>query len=129
MKMIFSFIFFLFISFSSISQQLIQKRLKISDAKTTFLIFDDKVDYFDIGSGDIGLKHTEKKNIIKLKAITTNFRETNLTVMTSNGHYYSFLLNYSANPDTLNYFLKNYYVTFLYSTHLYFYTSVCNHFL
>lgn len=89
------------------SQTIIQKRIPISDGKTTFLIFDDKVDYFDIGSGDIGLKKTEKDNIIKLKAIIANFRETNLTVMTANGQYYSFLLNFSNDPDTLNYFFKS----------------------
>ncbi|TXH79225.1 MAG: conjugative transposon protein TraN [Thiothrix sp.] len=95
------------IGFSSFSQKIIQRRITVSDAKTTFLIFDDKVDYFDLGSSDVGLKRTEKDNIIKIKAFMAGFRETNLTVMTSGGQYYSLLLNFSNNPDTLNYFFSS----------------------
>lgn len=95
------------IGFSSFSQNIIQRKIAVSDAKTTFLIFDDKVDYFDLGSSDVGLKRTEKDNIIKIKAFMANFRETNLTVMTAGGQYYSFLLNFSNNPDTLNYFFSS----------------------
>ncbi len=95
------------IALNVFSQNIIQKTIPVSDGKTTFLIFDDKVEYFDLGSGDVGLKKTDKDNIIKIKAILTNFRETNLTVMTSNGQYYSFLLNFKNDPDTLNYFFKS----------------------
>lgn len=107
MKKLVFLIFLCLTGLAAISQTLIQKRIPVSDGKTTFLIFDEKVDYFDLGSGDIGIKRTEKDNIIKIKAITSNFRETNLTVMTSGGQYYSFLLNFSNNPDTLNYFFSS----------------------
>jgi len=93
---------------SSSAQSLIQKNIYVSSSKTTFLIFDAKIDYFDLGSSDVGLKRADNKdNIIKIKAINEGFKETNLTVMTSNNQYYSFILNYSNNPDTLNYFLKS----------------------
>ena len=92
----------------SFAQGLIQKKIYVSSSKTTFLIFDSKVDYFDLGSSDVGLKRADsKENIIKIKAINEGFKETNLTVMTSNNQYYSFILNYSNSPDTLNYFLKS----------------------
>ena len=92
----------------SCAQGLIQKKIYVSSSKTTFLIFDSKVDYFDLGSSDVGLKRADNKdNIIKIKAINEGFKETNLTVMTSNNQYYSFILNYSNSPDTLNYFLKS----------------------
>ena len=92
----------------SFAQGLIQKNIYVSSSKTTFLIFDSKIDYFDLGSSDVGLKRADNKdNIIKIKAINEGFKETNLTVMTSNNQYYSFILNYSNSPDTLNYFLKS----------------------
>lgn len=92
----------------SFAQRLIQKNIYVSSSKTTFLIFDNKVDYFDLGSSDVGLKRADNKdNIIKIKAVNEDFNETNLTVMTSDGQYYSFIINYKNNPDTLNYFLKS----------------------
>lgn len=90
------------------AQKLTQKNIYVSTSKTTFLIFDSKVDYFDLGSNDLGLKRAENKdNIIKIKSKVENFKETNLTVMTSNNQYYSFILNYRNNPDTLVYFLQS----------------------
>lgn len=90
------------------AQKLTQKNIYVSSSKTTFLIFDSKVDYFDLGSNDLGLKRAENKdNIIKIKSKIENFKETNLTVMTSNNQYYSFILNYRSNPDTLVYFLPS----------------------
>lgn len=107
-KYVLSIVIYSFCGQLSFAQGLIQKNIYVSSSKTTFLIFDNKVDYFDLGSGDVGLKRADNKdNIIKIKAINEGFKETNLTVMTNNNQYYSFILNYRDNPDTLNYFLKS----------------------
>jgi conjugative transposon TraN protein len=102
---------FLILSFliplmTSAQQHLVKSRLKITDNKSTFLSFDSPVELHDIGSDDVVLKTTEKLNVVKLKG-RPSFKETNLTLTTANGQYYSFLLNYSPNPDTLIYFFTS----------------------
>jgi len=99
------FSFHLFLS-ASAQQKTIKKRLKITDNKSTFLSFDSPVEIHDMGSDDVVMKTTEKANLVKVKG-RANFRETNLTITTANGQYYSFLVNYSANPDTLIYFFES----------------------
>src|SRR5690606_3288293 len=61
---------------------------------------------FDYGSSDIGVQSTDQPNIIKLKAAKQNFPETNLTVMTGEDNFYSFIVRPNVNPDRLNYFFK-----------------------
>jgi len=78
--------------------------LEITDNKTTHLIFSSPVQYFDYGTQDVGVLETPEGNIIKVKAAVEHFLETNLTVMTSNNVFYSFLLRYNSNPKKLNYF-------------------------
>ncbi|MGB4776453.1 MAG: conjugative transposon protein TraN [Daejeonella sp.] len=84
----------------------INKKITVTTNKTTFLIFKSPVDYFDYGSPDIGVEQTDKKNILKVKAAKANFKETNLTVMTTDEQFYSIIVNYQEIPDTLNYILK-----------------------
>jgi len=70
---------------------------------TTNLIFPYPVEKADIGSGDlIAKKAGAKSNILFLKAGRKNFAPTNLSVYTSDGSFYSFIVKYSAAPDTLN---------------------------
>ncbi len=97
-----------FLNIPLFAQTLMQKNIYVSSSKTTFLIFDSKVDYFDLGSNDLGIKRADNKdNIIKIKSKAENFKETNLTIMTSKNQYYSFILNYRNNPDTLVYFFQS----------------------
>lgn len=81
--------------------------VKISDGKTTHLIFPTDVKYFDYGSEDVGVEETTEPNIIKVKAAVQNFPNTNLTVMTSDNVFYSFILEYDQSPKQLNYFIKD----------------------
>ncbi|MEC3881834.1 conjugative transposon protein TraN [Parapedobacter sp. 10938] len=78
----------------------------VSTNKTTHLVFEHPVTYFDYGSSDIGVQSTDQPNIIKLKAAKQSFPETNLTVMTGEDNFYSFIVKSSSNPDQLNYFFK-----------------------
>src|SRR5690606_38979464 len=81
--------------------------LKISEGKTTHLIFPSAVKYFDYGSVDVGVTETTEPNIIKVKAAISHFPQTNLTVMTDDNVFYSFMLEYMENPNVLNYFFKS----------------------
>lgn len=80
--------------------------VRISDGKTTHLIFPTDVKYYDYGSADVGVEETTEPNIIKVKAAIQNFQNTNLTVMTSDNVFYSFMLEYEYSPKELNYFIK-----------------------
>jgi conjugative transposon TraN protein len=95
---------FLLISLSGFSQILIPSySLSVGFQKTTNLIFPYRIEKADIGSGDvIGHKDPVLNNVLFLKAGRKGFPPTNLSVYTSDGKFYSFLVQYKENPDTLN---------------------------
>ena len=66
--------------------------LYISDQKTTHLVFPFPVTYVDLGSsGLIAAKATGAENIVRVKAASAGFPESNMTVLTSDGKLYSFV--------------------------------------
>lgn len=72
--------------------------LYVSDQKTTHLVFPSPVTYVDLGStGLIAAKATGSENIVRVKAATAGFGETNMTVL-SGGKLYSFVVNYQRSP-------------------------------
>jgi len=72
--------------------------------KTVHLIFPSEVSYFDVGSGDV---LAEKRNAtLKLVAKNENFAETNLTVVTMDNVWYTFLLDYQKDITQLTYFIR-----------------------
>ncbi len=77
--------------------------LSVTYRMTTNIIFPYGIKKADIGSGDvIGEKDNNLGNILFLKANRKNFLATNLSVYTTDGRFYSFILNYKDSPDTLN---------------------------
>jgi len=77
--------------------------LMVSTNKTSNLIFPFAIKSVDIGSADLlAQKANSIENVLQLKAARKNFEETNLSVITSDGKFYSFLINYSVNPGILN---------------------------
>lgn len=78
------------------------KSLKINYDKTLHLIFPNDIKYFNIGNENVaGDNPEEVKNILRLKANVRAFEgETNVSVVTSDGKYYLYLVAYS---DTLPY--------------------------
>jgi conjugative transposon TraN protein len=74
----------------------------ISDHKTTNLIFPGEVAGIDRGSRDILVqKAPVTKNIVQLKAGRVYFPETSLSVITTDGHLFSFLVDYATDPADL----------------------------
>jgi conjugative transposon TraN protein len=70
---------------------------------TTNIIFPYRIEKADIGSPDvIGHKPENLENVLLLKANRKNFVPTNLSVYTSDGKFYSFIVRYNSRPDTLN---------------------------
>ena len=77
--------------------------LSVTYQMTTNIIFPYRIEKADIGSPDvIGHKPENLENVLLLKANRKNFVPTNLSVYTSDGKFYSFIVRYNPRPDTLN---------------------------
>lgn len=90
------------------SSYIIPYNLEVTYSKTTQIAFPSAITSIDLGSKDIIVdKAVGVENILKVKANTKNFEETNLSVITNDGNLYSFLVNYTNNPSYLNIRLNN----------------------
>jgi len=77
--------------------------LSIACTKTTSIVFPYAIKSVDRGSLDILVQKAKGfENVLQVKAALACFTETNLTVITSDGKLYSFLLNYDEQPKVLN---------------------------
>ncbi|GAB3429743.1 conjugative transposon protein TraN [Niabella aquatica] len=77
--------------------------IAVSYHQTTNLIFPYTVKSVDIGSDAVvAQKAKGVENILQLKAVTEQFRPTNISVVTADGKFYSFVLSYADNPPNLN---------------------------
>lgn len=72
--------------------------LQLNDNKYLFIKFPAEINYADMGSYDLTAKKCLNK-ILKLKATTPHFDKTNLSVVTTDGKYYSFIVEYYSNPS------------------------------
>lgn len=78
------------------------ERLGITYNKTTTLVFPYSIKSVDKGSRDILVqKAGGVENVLQVRAAKQAFEETNLTVITSDGSLYSYILNYVLTPATL----------------------------
>jgi conjugative transposon TraN protein len=77
--------------------------LEITYNKTVNLIFPYEVKSVDKGSRELlAQKARGVENILQLKAASRDCQQTNLTVITSDGKLYSFVVSYSDEPSQLN---------------------------
>lgn len=82
--------------------------LEVSFQKTSHLIFPNKIVYVDVGSEFVIADKSEPtQNVLRIKADKKGFEETSLTIITENGMFYSFLVNYADNPEKLNISIGN----------------------
>ncbi len=101
-------IFLLFLNLKTFAQNakdsaINPARLTITYNKTTNLIFPYPIKSVDKGSRDILIqKAIGVENVLQLKAAKVGFDETNLTVITSDGSLYSYVLNYALIPTGIN---------------------------
>ncbi len=73
-------------------------RIEMNDTKYLFVKFPSEINYADMGSFDLMASKSQGK-ILKLKAEKPNFDKTNLSVVTTDGKYYSFIVEYNQNPS------------------------------
>jgi conjugative transposon TraN protein len=77
--------------------------LPITTEQTTNIIFPYAIQSVDRGSEDLFVqKARDVDNILQLKAARNDMPPTNVTVVTSDGQFYSFVLHYEPHPQVLN---------------------------
>ena len=78
--------------------------------KTTHIIFPSAVRYVDLGSPNlVAGKADGAENVIRVKAVVKNFRdETNMSVITESGSFYTFNVKYADEPLLLNVEMKDF---------------------
>ena len=84
--------------------------LEVTYDKTVHLIFPSSISYIDLGSSNIiAGKADGAENVVRVKAAVKYFKEeTNFSVITDEGSFYSFIVNYSENPTKLNVEMKDF---------------------
>lgn len=77
--------------------------IAISYNKTTNLIFPYAIKSVDRGSGAVIVQKAKGvENILQTKAAKKDFDQTNLSIVTADGRFYSFVLDYADQPSHLN---------------------------
>lgn len=84
------------------------KKLQVGFSKTTSIIFPYTIKSIDKGSAEVLVQKAKGvENILLVKAAKQHFLQTNLTVVTSDGKLYVFVLNYDDSCPDLNYKAEN----------------------
>ena len=80
-------------------------QMQVTYDKTTHLIFPTAIRYVDLGSEYlIAGKAEDAENVLRVKASVKDFEtETNFSVITNDGRFFSFNVYYSAYPEALSY--------------------------
>ena len=80
-------------------------RLEVTYDKTSHLIFPTAIRYVDLGSEYlIAGKAEDAENVLRVKASVRDFEpETNFSVITNDGRFYSFNVHYSSYPEAMSY--------------------------
>ncbi len=103
MKRLFALAMLFFSLFGSAQVSIPSYTVAVTCKKTTNILFPYRIQKADIGSADvIGHKDPQLENVLFLKAAKKGFAPTNLSVYTTDGKFYSFIVRYEEEPDTLN---------------------------
>lgn len=83
-------------------------QMQVTYDKTSHLIFPAPIVYVDLGSEYLmASKAQDARNVLRVKAAVRDFEpETNFSVITDDGSFYSFNVQYSSSPQTVSYDLK-----------------------
>lgn len=87
---------------TSSRQELTPRTIEVGFTKTVHILFPAPITYIDIGSmAIIAGKADGAENVVRVKAAVRDFaEETNLTVITEDGGFYTFDARYAENPTT-----------------------------
>ncbi len=77
--------------------------VSVAFSKTTNIIFPYSIVSVDIGSRDVlAQKAKGAENILQIKAAKEQFAQTNISIITADGKFTSFLVDYAEAPSVLN---------------------------
>jgi len=84
--------------------------LEVTFDKTVHIILPSAITYIDLGSSNIVAgKADGAENVLRVKAAVKDFKdETNFSVITDEGSFYSFIVGYAAYPSKLNIEMKDF---------------------
>ncbi|SHE51391.1 Bacteroides conjugative transposon TraN protein [Mariniphaga anaerophila] len=84
--------------------------IEVTYDKTVHILFPSAITYIDLGSSNIiAGKADGAENVVRVKASVRDFKdETNFSVITDEGSFYSFIVNYSDKPTKLNIEMKDF---------------------
>ncbi len=84
--------------------------IEVAYNKTVHILFPAAITYIDLGSANIiAGKADGAENVVRVKASVKDFtEETNFSVITDEGSFYSFIVNYAENPAKLNIEMKDF---------------------
>ena len=84
--------------------------LEVTFSKTVHIIFPAAIRYVDLGSVNLlAAKADGAENVLRVKAAERNFEtETNLSVITEDGSYYTYNVRYADEPVKLNIEMKDF---------------------
>ena len=78
--------------------------IAVNDNQQSHLIFPDKVIYVDYGTTDVEVvKASGVDNILAIRASAAFDRQTNVTVVTQSGKFYTFNLKFAEKPSQLSF--------------------------
>lgn len=80
--------------------------VEVTEKKDTHLIFSERIKYVDFGNNTIEVAKTEQAdNIVRIQANKSNFKPTNVSVVTASNKFYTFDILYSKNPQMFSYLM------------------------
>ena len=82
-------------------------KIEVTFDKTAHLLFPSGIRYVDLGSTNlVASKADDAGNVLRVKAFVRDFEEeTNFSVITEDGNFYSFNVSYNSCPSVTNYSL------------------------
>jgi hypothetical protein len=81
--------------------------LLVNNNQQLLLKFPTSIQYVDLGSNDIIGKTWSQKMFLSLKSRDPEIESTTISVVTSDGKYYSYVLKYSSNLQVLAYSIND----------------------
>ena len=86
------------------NQHITPYKIEVTFGKTVHILFPSEVRYVDLGSNNIiAGKADGVENVVRVKAAVKEFPgETNFSVITGDGSFFSFNVVYKEEPSTLN---------------------------
>jgi hypothetical protein len=80
-------------------------KMQVTYSKTSHVIFPSPIRYVDLGSELLVANKAEPiENVLRIKSAVRDFEEeTNFSVITEDGKFYSFDASYSSYPEILSY--------------------------